>query len=141
MTAAESAAAGHVAVVRSLLDRLAGSVDEACRALADCCTDDLLWENSGRRPCHGLAEARELARRGAGELHFDEVRVDYRNIIGAGDVVMVERQDYLCRADGTVVVSMSVAGVFVFRGALICRWSDYFDYAPFRVPESRAAAG
>ena len=71
--------------------------------------------------------------RGLGK-QFSQVRIhvaDVRHVAVNGDVAFAERVDHLKRADGSLIFSLPVTGVFEFdRDGRIAVWREYFDSAP-----------
>ena len=55
-------------------------------------------------------------------------RLEVRNQIAAGNVVMNERTDYIT-INGTVV-PLPICGVFEIENGRIKAWREYFDLAP-----------
>jgi limonene-1,2-epoxide hydrolase len=57
--------------------------------------------------------------------------LDTLNIMAAGNTVFHERLDHMLRADGSVIISIAIAGVTEFDAAgRIRHWRDYCDPAP-----------
>lgn len=98
-------------------------VADDLEAVLALCSDDLVATNVPIGPIHGKAAVREfLARFGKG---MTERRYDVKRIMVDGDAAVVEGvENYLKRGKR---VSLPYMSTFLFRGALICEWRDYFD--------------
>lgn len=70
----------------------------------------------------------DIARRTMGLATID---VEVVSIAAAGDKVLTERIDTLRRADGSIIVTVPVAGVLTFEGGRLVHWREYFDSATF----------
>ena len=57
------------------------------------------------------------------------LRVDMLALAEVENMVLTERIDHLCAADGTVVMSLAVMGTFEIADGKITGWRDYFDTA------------
>ncbi len=87
------------------------------------CTDDLIATNVPIGPIHGKPAVRAFfARFGQG---MTDKRYDVERLIVDGDSAVVEGVENYLKA-GTPV-SLPYMTTFLFRGALIREWRDYFD--------------
>jgi len=57
------------------------------------------------------------------------LKVDMLAIAEQGNTVLTERVDHLHAADGTLVMSVPLAGIFDVEDGKIVGWRDYFDTA------------
>jgi limonene-1,2-epoxide hydrolase len=48
-----------------------------------------------------------------------------------GDTVLTERIDTLRRADGSVIASVTLAGILTYRDGQLVYWREYFDAGTF----------
>jgi limonene-1,2-epoxide hydrolase len=62
---------------------------------------------------------------------LDHMVVELTAIAAAGDKVLTERVDHLKKADGTLLLSIALAGVLHVRDGRVTHWADYFDPRPF----------
>jgi limonene-1,2-epoxide hydrolase len=114
-----------------------------CASFREAFADDCIWENAGMPVVRGYDEAFEkiLAPSNASPFYMDAIRVDTLNIMTEGDTVFHERIDHMLRADGSVIISISIAGVTMFNDAgQIRHWRDYCDPAPLFALASGAAS-
>ncbi len=103
-----------------------------CRSFDEYFAPDCIWENPGPQVTHGPREAvdKVIKSSNAGPLAVDTIRVEMVNIAEADGIVYTERIDHLVRADGTVTLSIPVAGVTEFgEDGRIQRWREYADVA------------
>lgn len=105
---------GLVALSQSFRDYLANDID---------------YENVGLTHTRNLDEALALIENFMPGL--DRIDVDMLALAQDGDKVLTERIDHLRTADGTVLASLRVMGIFEVRDGKIARWRDYFDTLPF----------
>ena len=80
---------------------------------------------------HGIEEAVGLLRDTRERIGLCSFGADVRHVAVNGDVAFAERVDHLKRADGSLIFSLPVTGVFEFdRDGRIAVWREYFDSAP-----------
>jgi limonene-1,2-epoxide hydrolase len=116
-----------------LFDRWNTDFPTMCAAFREVFADDCVWENAGMPAVRGYDEAFEkiLLPSHASPFCMDAIRVDTLNIMAAGNTVFHERLDHMLRADGSVIISIAIAGVTEFDAAgRIRHWRDYCDPAP-----------
>lgn len=104
-----------------------GGFAEAVRAYF---TETTRYENVGMSNTTGVEET--LAFIDGFEAQVGEgvcIRVTTLSFAINGDTVMNERIDEVIAADGTVMTSIRLMGVFVVAGGKISEWRDYFDTA------------
>lgn len=99
------------------------------QSFRDYLADDVDYENVGLTHSRGQSEALALIDNFMPGL--DRIDVDMLAIAQDGDKVLTERIDHLRTADGTLLASLRVMGIFEIRGGRIARWRDYFDTLPF----------
>lgn len=107
-----------------------GNIDRFIETIADTCTEDLLWANSGLPTTQGLDQARKMLRQFG--TAFRAIEVDYLSVIEVDDRVWTERIDYMIDHQGNRALTCPTMGIFEFRGDRICAWRDYFDASPFK---------
>lgn len=117
-----------LAVVQAFLGEWPKGLHQLRQSFADWLADDVRYENVGLTSTTTLAEARELIETFAPGL--DNIGVDMLAIAEDGERVFTERVDYLRTADGTVLGTIRLMGIFVVRGGRIVEWRDYFHMAP-----------
>lgn len=120
---------GRIALVQR---HLAGweDIERFIATIADTCTDDLVWANSGLPTTHGLDQARDMLRQFG--IAFRAIAVDYLSVIDVDGRVWTERTDYMIDHQGQRALTCPTMGIFEFRGDRICSWRDYFDASPFK---------
>ena len=59
------------------------------------------------------------------DLTDEQIAAQLRYALGRGWAIMIERTDDLYRTDGSMIVSVPVTGVAVFRDDRIAEWRDY----------------
>ena len=52
--------------------------------------------------------------------------IDVHQIASRGNVVLTERTDCMCRADGSVICRFAIMGAFEVRDRQVARYSDYY---------------
>ena len=98
-------------------------VADDLEAVLALCTDDLVANNVPIGPIHGKPAMREFfARFGKG---MTDKRYDVERILVEGDAAVVEGVENYVK--GGKQVSLPYMSTFLFRGALIREWRDYFD--------------
>jgi limonene-1,2-epoxide hydrolase len=87
--------------------------------------EDVVYQNM---PFPDLIKGREGVRAFASRFAkgMSNVKVELRNVVEQGDVVMHEGWESYDRGD--THVRLPYAGVFEFRDGLIVGWRDYFDW-------------
>ena len=93
--------------------------------ILDCFTEDAVYHSVPLTPIVGKAAIEEWVR------GFEDVpagRIEVRNQVASGSVVMNERTDYIT-LNGQPV-TLPICGVFEMDGGRIRAWREYFDLAP-----------
>jgi limonene-1,2-epoxide hydrolase len=103
-----------------------------CRSFRDNFTPDCIWENSGfpttRGPDEAIAKILQPCNVGLG---MDTMRVEVLNMGNSRGVVYSERIDHIVRLDGSVALTIPVAGVTEFApDGRIRHWREYADPTP-----------
>jgi limonene-1,2-epoxide hydrolase len=102
-----------------------------CAAFWKYFAPDAIWWNTPVFPqVTGVEEALEKILRPSNEssLAMDRIHVETLNIAQVGNLVYNERIDHIIRADGSVVLSIPIAGVIEFNDdGLIQHFRDYCD--------------
>ena len=107
-------------------------------ALADLCTDDFVWANSGLPTLRGLDAVRDHMRAGGFRQHIPilagmtSFSADLIHIASARDVVFTERVDHHWDADGRDLMTPHIAGVMELRNGRICALRDFYDTACYQ---------
>jgi limonene-1,2-epoxide hydrolase len=95
----------------------------------DVFADDCFWEQ-GSAITRTRDEAVELMTRAHEGAGVERCRVEIRNLWVVDRVVITERVDTICGADGTVLADAPVVGIMEFNDDdRVVRWSEYFDTA------------
>ena len=101
--------------------------------MAEICTEDFVWANSGLKTLNGQAEVLQLMADGGfsneipilkDQTHFS---ADLVNIASNGDIVFTERVDHHWAADGRDLMTPHIAGVIEIRDGKIARLADFYD--------------
>lgn len=117
-----------IAIVGEFLETWNASSEELEAAVRTLFTPDTEWEILGISRTVGadaaLAMGAELERR----IGYSRIEVETLHIAANGDVVLTERIDRLLDADGGLIGSFAIMGVFELNdvGKLV-RWRDYTD--------------
>ncbi len=96
--------------------------------LANFFTEDGIYHNMPMQPEQGREDVRKLIK--GFITTWTETEWEIRNLLCAGDLVIVERIDRT--KAGTRSVNLPCTGVFELEGGRIKRWRDYFDLATYQ---------
>ena len=110
-----------------------GTFEDLAAAYRDYLDPDVIYENSGVPPCHGIEESVSFIRAACSmpSLQIVSITVDVRNIATVGNLVFTERADYHYNDAGDATLVPQLCGVMEFNEAgKIQRWADYFDPGP-----------
>lgn len=116
-------------IVRAFLGAWPNGVAALQQSFRDHLADDVDYENVGLTHSRSRAEALDLIENFMPGL--DRIDVDMLSIAEDGDKVLTERIDDLRAADGSLLASLRVMGIFEVRDGKIAAWRDYFDTLPF----------
>lgn len=94
-------------------------------------TEDAVWENVGIARTVGIEEAIGCVDAFNDKAPFEYITVEMIHAATSGDAVLTERIDHFHAADGTILSSLRMMGVFELRGGKIAAWRDYYDTAGF----------
>lgn len=119
----------HITKVEYFFARWSISYGELCAAFTDTLTADAPWLAAPGIPeTHGAAEAIALLDQFRVGYNLETVQVRMVRIEQTGEVVWTERTDDLIDRDGTVIVSIPVAGVLTLNDSgKITSYRDYWD--------------
>ena len=121
----------HVESVLKFWDEWNTDFPTMCASFPKYFAPDAIWWNTPVFPqVQGVEEAYEKILRPSNEssLAMDRIRVETLNIAQVGNLVYNERIDHIIRADGSVVLSIPIAGVIEFNeDGLIQHFRDYCD--------------
>jgi limonene-1,2-epoxide hydrolase len=121
----------HVDSVLKFFDEWDTNFQTMCDSFWRYFASDAVWWNTPRFPqVTGVQEALEKILRPSNEsaLGMDRIRVEILNIAQVDNLVYNERIDHIIRKDGTVVLSIPIAGVIEFNSeGLVSSWRDYCD--------------
>jgi len=120
-------------VVQSFIGEWPKGLAPLRQSFADWLAEDVRYENVGLTSTTTRDEAIALIETFASGL--DNIGVDLLAISQDGERVFTERVDYLRKADGTVLATIRLMGIFVVRDGRIVEWRDYF----YSVPPTEAA--
>ena len=98
--------------------------------------ENAAWWNADALPLvHGIDEAIEqvLVPSRDTALAMECIRVEMRGVAQVGNTVFHERIDHILRKDGSIVISIPIAGVTVFNDeGKIVDWRDYCNPSGMR---------
>jgi limonene-1,2-epoxide hydrolase len=114
-------------VVTGFFKRWNGGFDEMLRAFYDTMTPGCIWKNSGFPDAVGPAQCAALLGQLREALKVAKIEVTITNLVGEGPLVVTERRDDIMLADGKVVASMDVLGIFEIVDGRIAAWREYAD--------------
>jgi limonene-1,2-epoxide hydrolase len=121
----------HVESVLKFFDEWNTDFPTMCASFYKYFAPDAIWWNTPVFPqVTGVDEAVEKILRPSNEsaLAMDRIHVETLNIAQVGNLVYNERIDHIVRADGSVVLSIPIAGVIEFNDdGLVAHWRDYCD--------------
>jgi limonene-1,2-epoxide hydrolase len=108
------------------------SFDAAITAFVDNFSNECVWEQRPLAVTTGPDEAIGFMRRAQRGMGLETIDVDVLHMSSDGTgVVHTERVDHLKRKDGSLIVSVPVAGVLEWHDGKIVAWREYFDSATF----------
>jgi limonene-1,2-epoxide hydrolase len=119
---------GPLHVVQTFIGEWPKGLAELRQAFSDWLAEDARYENVGLTSTGTRDDAIALIDTFAEGL--DNIAVDMLAIAQDGERVFTERVDYLRKADGTVLATIRLMGIFVVRDGRIVEWRDYFHAAP-----------
>jgi limonene-1,2-epoxide hydrolase len=101
---------------------------------------DCVWEQPSIPTTRSAEEAVALLHQFKKTVGLETFEAEIRQLAVKGDLGFVERVDHLRRADGSLIISAAVTGVFEFnRHGQIAAWREYFDSAPVTAVMAQAA--
>ncbi|MEJ5978343.1 limonene-1,2-epoxide hydrolase family protein [Novosphingobium sp. PS1R-30] len=115
-----------------------GGLDQSVR---DHFTATTVWENVGLARTTGIDEAIALNHQLMDSFGLTTIKVDNLAVATTGSKVLTERIDHMVAADGTVLFSAPVMGIFEIEGGRIAAWRDYFDSAGAAALMAQAGQG
>ena len=90
-------------------------------------TAETIWENVGVKRTVGIEQALKFVDGFNAKLKVGRVEVTIDHIAATGNVVLHERSETFCRADGSKITSVRVMGILEMDGPKILAWREYFD--------------
>ena len=89
---------------------------------------DVVWEQQPLPTTRSVEEAVNMIVSVHEMVGMETFGADILNLAVRGNVAFAERIDHLRRADGSLIASVPVTGVFEFNSAgRITAWREYFD--------------
>ena len=106
-----------------------GTFADLCASYRHYLAADVLYENSGVPPCHGIDASIKLIESVClvPKMDIQTIRVDVRAIAATADVVFTERVDWHYNSKGVATLVPYICGIMQFKDGKISRWADYFD--------------
>ena len=115
-------------VVTDFIERL-GTPGGFADAVRTCFTERTRYLNVGMTDTTGIEEALGVVQMFEQGMGMSYLKVDMLAIAEQGNTVLTERIDHLHAADGSLVMSVPLAGIFEVEDGKIVGWRDYFDTA------------
>ncbi|HKT73183.1 MAG TPA: limonene-1,2-epoxide hydrolase family protein [Steroidobacteraceae bacterium] len=123
-------AANHEQTIRQFMSRWGIDHETMIAAFEKYMAPDCLWEQDPIPTTRTLDEAVGLLRDFNAKVGLETIVVEIRTVAATGNVVFVERTDFLKRKDGSLIVQAPVTGVFELDSqGKIKAWREYFDSA------------
>ena len=120
-----------IETVTAFLAQCAKGQAEMLDAFRHYFTPETVWENVGFSKSTGLEEAMEVISGFEAGIGASAFRAEMLAIAAAGNIVLTERIDHLLDAEGQIVQSIRLMGIFEASDGKITAWRDYFDTAGF----------
>lgn len=116
-------------IVRDFLAGWGVDMDTSVHTLETYLADDCIWENTGLATCYGKAEAIQALEAYHKLTGFKRLKVDLRNVVAGGRLVVTERVDHNLTESDEVIGGEPepVLGIFEVQDGKIAAWRDYFD--------------
>jgi limonene-1,2-epoxide hydrolase len=114
-------------VVKRYLESLGPTAEDFWGSFDTFFDDKTVWENVGMARTVGREEAITFAR--SFPVDFAYMTVEDLTLAASGNTVFAERIDHFVRADGKIMLTIRVNGVFLVEGLKLREWRDYFDTA------------
>ncbi len=112
------------------------------QAIAELCSDEFVWENSGLPTVHGIAGYRALAEDGGFAKYLPIIKnirsfsVDVLHVASSGTdgngVVFTERIDHHWDGDGRDLMTPHICGVVEIIDGKIVALREYYDTAVYQ---------
>lgn len=112
------------------MHRWGGGIASLRSSITDYFTDTTIWENVGLNRLVGPAEALAFIDDFHARQGLDAIRFELRALLADDRWVMTERIDHLYRADGSLIHSTRIMGLFEIDDGKIVQQRDYFSPAP-----------
>lgn len=116
--------------VRAAFERWSISIDEVVNSMRELMAPDCVVEQSGLPTVNSTEEAIAIIEGARESIGMESMKVDIVHMVAADGVILGERIDHLLRKDGSLIISIPVAGVMEFRDGRIVHWREYFDPIP-----------
>lgn len=107
-----------------------GTFADLCASYREYLAADVLYENCGVPPCHGVEASVALIQFVClhPKMDIQTIRVDLKSIAATGDLVFTERVDWHYNTKGEATLVPAICGVMKFnKQGKIIRWADYYD--------------
>jgi limonene-1,2-epoxide hydrolase len=131
--------------LREFIGEWGKSLDAIIAAFNKYLVADAVWEQRPLPTAYSVEQAVSFLQAFQKSVGMETFGAEILNLAVHGNVAFAERIDHLRRADGSLLASVPVTGVFEFnRNGKITAWREYFDAAgAFRamgIPDPTATA-
>jgi limonene-1,2-epoxide hydrolase len=120
----------HETTLRAFMNEWGKDFESVLAAFRRHLAPNAVWVQDPAPTTRTIDEALGLLRDTRERLGLETFAAEIRHIAVNGDVAFAERVDHLRRADGSLITSLPLIGVFEFdREGRITAWREYFDSA------------
>jgi limonene-1,2-epoxide hydrolase len=114
--------------LREFIGEWGKSLDAIIAAFNKYLVADAVWEQRPLPTAYSVEQAISLLKTFQNSVGMETFGAEILNLAVQGNVAFAERIDHVRRADGSLLVSVPVTGVFEFnRNGKITAWREYFD--------------
>lgn len=114
-------------IVREFFGAMGPTLEDFKRNYRERMSEDVVWESVGLPAHHG----KDACIAYLDDLHcrtgMEYCTIEVLHMASDKDVVLSERLDTMCRADGTPIMTFRIMGAIQLRDGRITRYTDYFD--------------
>ena len=119
-------------MLQALIDSWETGFDTMVDGIRKYTTPDFLWRNNGYPDVRGHEAAIALFEGARDQQGLASIETDVEAFIIDPPYAAIERIDRMKRADGSVIATLPIVGVFRFENGRIAYWNDSTDSAAFR---------
>lgn len=119
-------------LVQDLIDSWETGFETMVDGIRNYTTPDFLWKNNGYPDVRGHAAAIALFEDARDRQGLDSIETEIEAFIVDPPYAAVERIDRMKRADGSIIATLPIVGVFRIEDGRIAYWNDSTDSSAFR---------